>query len=236
MKTAPLLYMKLSAPGRQLELAAAMPLPHLTTWDARQGITLAIASLLTVVGSAMYLRTVLRGEKAVPHVITWALLTVLTGSSCALQITAGEGLAALPLAISTCFNATNLALGVSRGGATDMTRYSFICAGTAIVAGYLWWKAQSGALAAIFLTIAGLTAFAPTVIRTARNPEKEPQRVYWLKTAQYLFVALAVREHAVETTLYPAAWFVANAAFSCYHYRLLRKIHVAIGTPSDRVG
>ena len=110
-----------------------------------------------------------------------------------------------------------------------MTLYSFICAGTTILAGYLWWKAQSGALAAVFLTIAGLTAFLPTVIRTARNPEKEPQRVYWLKTAQYLFVALAVQQHAVETTLYPAAWFVANAAFSCYHYRLLRRPTLAIG-------
>ncbi len=180
------------------------------------------ATVLTLVMGIYTYRAATEPDK-VPHVVTWALLSLLAGTASVVQFAAGAGAGAVVLLVVAILNVTNCIVGWRKGGSPELDSLTLACAGLTVVAIALWQVSGDPTIAAVCVTVASLLAFAPTVLRTWHRPELEVQETYWVNTVRYLMATLAVDTYSWATMLLPAAWMAVNGLFSVYHFSCLRR-------------
>ncbi len=182
-----------------------------------------VATLMTVAVAGTYTYRAATVPHKVPHVVTWALLAVLAATGCAVQFAAGAGTGSIVLLVAALLNAANCVIGWSKGGARDISSTSMACAGLVLVSVLFWRGTGNTTAAAVFLTIASVFAFAPTVIRTWHSPRQEVQGTYWANAVRYLLATLAVETYSWATMLFPGTWVAVNGVFAVYHLWCLRR-------------
>ncbi len=180
-----------------------------------------LASILTLVSSVWYVSNVFTKDHKIPHAVSWGLLTVITGLAAQAQFAGGASWGAIVLLVTAICNLINFLLAISKNASHDINNYAVFCVAITILAVILWRLSSNPLWASIFLTLASVVAFIPTVMRTWLNPQMEVQRTYWLNTIRYLIAALALARYSWTTVLFPVTWFLINGLFSMYHaYRL----------------
>jgi hypothetical protein len=184
--------------------------------DAELRHNMAIAAvLLMFAANVPYVIDALAGRTA-PHFITWLLLGVITVLAFMRQLQDGAQLATVyPLLAAGIMNFLNCLVGLRQ--ATFKIKVSdWACGLAGVGAIYLWHSSNDPVLTVVFLTVASLLAFAPTVRKAWLHPESETFRTYPRNTLRYGLIAAAVNPFNLVTVLYPATWVAVNGLFTVY--------------------
>ncbi|TAL14361.1 hypothetical protein EPN95_03095 [Patescibacteria group bacterium] len=171
-----------------------------------------IAVALTFIAYIPYYRDIVRG-KTHPHIYSWALWGLLTVLIVALQIKGGAGAATWVTAAAglLCFGV--IALGL-KYGKRDITRSDTVVAILALIAIAFWLIANQPVVSIILAVIADLLAFIPTVRKSWHKPHTETLSLYITNTIRFSLALFAVQEYTILSSLWLAAWAVANGLFS----------------------
>jgi hypothetical protein len=162
----------------------------------------ALADLLTVIASVLYVRaTVL--DTAQPEIVSWAAWAALLAESTAAEITAWNPATALYTGICAlaCITVTVLSL---RRGSWVPSRLDWFSMG-AVGAGLILLLVVRSPVATVLVTVtADFAAYLPTMRHAWREPDQEPALVYALFGA------------GAGLTLYAASRTIVGAAYPFY--------------------
>lgn len=171
-----------------------------------------IATVLTFVAYIPYYRDILKG-KTRPHVYSWSLWGLLTILIVALQIKGGAGPATWVTAAAglLCIGVVILSL---KNGKRDITYSDTITAILSLIAIGFWVIAKQPVISIILVVVADMLAFFPTVRKSWNQPHTETLSLYATNALRFALAILAVKHYTVLSTLWIAAWAVANGLFS----------------------
>ena len=171
-----------------------------------------IATILTFLAYIPYYRDILRG-KTHPHVYSWGLWGLLTVLIVALQLKGGAGPAIWVTAAAglLCIGVVILSL---KRGKKDITTSDTITAILSLIAIGFWLIADQPVLSIILVVIADLLAFVPTVRKSWNKPYTETLSLYVTNGFRFSLAILAVENYTILSTLWVAAWALANILFA----------------------
>lgn len=178
---------------------------------AKQIISI-IAVVLTFSAYIPYYRDIIKG-KTHPHIYSWLLWGLLGVLVFALQVLGRAGPAAFVTLTASlmCVGVVTLSL---RHGKRDITPIDTIVALLSLVAMIFWLLVKEPVISIFFAVAADLLAFEPTVRKSWRKPYSETLSLYVTSSLRFCLAVLAIREYSLLSTLWPAAWVVANGAFA----------------------
>ena len=171
-----------------------------------------IAVVLTFLAYIPYYRDILKG-KTHPHIYSWVLWCLLTILIVALQIKGGAGAATWVTASAGLLCIGVIVLGL-RKGQRDIAVSDAITAALSLIAMGLWLIIDRPLAAIILAVTADLLAFYPTVRKSWHKPHTETLSLYVTNTLRFALALAAVENYTLLAMLWPAAWVVANGAFS----------------------
>jgi hypothetical protein len=171
-----------------------------------------IAVVLTFVAYIPYYRDILKG-KTHPHVYSWSLWGLLTVLIVALQIQGGAGAATWVTAAAglMCLGVIILSL---KHGKKYITVSDTIVATLSLIAIFFWLIIQQPIISIILVVVADMLAFFPTVRKSWHKPHTETLSLYTTNTLRFTLALLAVESYTILSSLWLAAWVVANGLFS----------------------
>lgn len=170
------------------------------------------AVALTFLAYIPYYRDIIRG-KTHPHVYSWSLWGLLTILIVALQIKGGAGVSTLVTASAglLCLGVIILSL---KKGKKDIAVSDTVTAILALVAIGFWLVANKPVASITLVVIADLLAFYPTVRKSWNQPYAETLSLFATNTIRFMLALVAIEHYTLLAMMWPAAWVVANAAFS----------------------
>lgn len=183
-----------------------------------------VAVALTFIAYFTYYRDIVKG-KTRPHIYSWSLWGLLTVLIVALQILGGAGPSTWVTASAgvLCLGVVLLSL---KNGKRYITKSDTIVALLSLLAIIFWLVIKQPVASIIFVVVADLLAFIPTVRKSWNHPYTETLSLYAITTFRFVLALLAVENYTILSALWPAAWVVANGFFSIMlisRRRVLRK-------------
>lgn len=164
----------------------------------------ASALVLTFALFVPYITAISR-QTIVPHVFSWTIWAFGTFVVFLAQLAAGGGLGAWPIGFSACLTGYIAWLAFRARGRIAITRSDwvlFILAGLAIPA---WLVTDDPLWAVVFLTLADLLGFGPTLRKAHVKPFEEHAGFFALGAIRNVLVVIALEAYSWTTVLFPAA-------------------------------
>ncbi len=170
------------------------------------------ASVLTFLAYIPYYRDILKG-KTRPHVYSWSLWALLTVLLVALQIKGGAGTAVLVTATAglLCVGVVILSL---KNGNKDITKMDTIVALLGLGAIVLWLIVKQPIASMIFVILADLFAFIPTIRKSWVDPYSETFSLYLTNFIRFLMALFAVNNYSFLSSAWILFWAFGNGAFA----------------------
>lgn len=190
-----------------------------------------IAVILTFLGYSPYFRDIFRGTTK-PHVFSWFIWIVSTGTIYLLQAASGGGPGSWVTLSLTIIMAAIFILSF-KNGSKDIKPIDFVFLLLAFVGIGLWLIIEQPILSIILLTTVDIAGFAPTIRKSWNDPYSETLSFYIITTFRHGLSIFALEHHTIITALYPAAWVIANALFAVI--LIVRRRHLAIAAPLKSV-
>jgi hypothetical protein len=166
------------------------------------------ATAIGIVSYVIYIRDVLRGRTQ-PHLYTWLIWSMTTGTFAAAIFAGGGGrgfLAPLAFFLLTC-STTLLSL---KFGTKNVTRGDALSLAAALIAILIWWQLNSPLLALIVATATDLVGYLPTVRKSYEEPWSESLASWSVWTFAIAFTVLALDAYNPLTLLSSVATAAAN--------------------------
>ncbi len=163
-----------------------------------------IALVLTFVLFVPYIRSIKR-QTTVPHVFSWMVWAFGTFVVFFAQLADGGGLGAWPIGFSACITCYIAFLSYRSRSRIEITRQDWLLFGLAISAIPGWMIASDPFWAVLFLTVADLLGFGPTLRKAYRYPYQEHMGFFALGGVRNLFVVIALEHYSWTTLLFPVA-------------------------------
>jgi len=171
----------------------------------------AVANVLTFVSAAIYFRGILSG-KTVPHVFSWLVWTIVTGTGFFAQLAGGGGIGAWVTGFTMLFTASVTGYAIFRGS-RQIACSDIITLSLAIMAIGLWVITRNPLDSVILISIIELLAFYPTFRKSWHKPFDEPLRVYLFGAVGALLALFAMENFTWTTALFPAVTVIDNVVF-----------------------
>ncbi len=164
-----------------------------------------------MVGTVCYVRSVLRRETR-PHVFTWLIWTLSTGTIAVIQFLneAGPGAWATIVATGNCLAVTLLAV---KYGEKNITRSDRVALVMAIAALALWAITDNALIAALLLTAVDGFGYYPLLRKSYDKPREEFVWLYLLSNIKHLLSISAMTSYVFINLVYPGTIFFLNSAF-----------------------
>ncbi len=164
----------------------------------------AIALVLTFLLFVPYIRSI-KQQTTVPHVFSWIVWAFGTFVVFLAQLADGGGVGAWPIGFSACITAYVALLSYRARSNIEITRQDWVLFSLAILAIPGWVIASDPFWAVLFLTIADLLGFGPTLRKAYRNPYQEHMGFFALGGVRNLLVVIALEHYSWTTLLFPVA-------------------------------
>lgn len=166
---------------------------------------LLLVPVLSLIGSASYIRAVIKGQ-AKPNRVTWVLWALAPLIAFAAEINAGVGLQSL-VTFMAGFGPLLIVIAsfISRNAVWKLTRFDFICGGLSVLGLILWLLTRQGDIAIVFAIAADGLAALPTLKKSFIDPDSESSFVFTLA-----IISSGLTLLTIDT------WTVAHAAFPIY--------------------
>jgi len=167
-----------------------------------------IASIISITGSLIYLRSVLQG-KTKPHLYTHLVWGILTAVAFFAQLSDNGGPGAWVMAITSVFIFIQVGL-CFKYGEKDIHVTDKIALAACLIAIIPWLLADNILLSVLLVTAIDVVAYYPTLRKTWVKPFEENMTGYGLGSLKFALSIWALDNISMITAFYPAALIAAN--------------------------
>lgn len=145
-----------------------------------------VTILLSLVGSSMYIRSMLQGKTA-PNKMGWFIWTLAPLAASFIILQNGGGWSAIPVFMSWIIPVFIFSLSFFiKKAYWKVSRLDIVCLISALIALYFWLIAKDIVSATLFSIIADAFGFVPTIVKAWNAPETENPYPYiagWLNAS-----------------------------------------------------
>lgn len=205
--------------------------------DSAKAVASVAAFVLTFLLFLPYIRSI-RRSTTVPHVFSWVIWAFGTFVVFLAQLAGGAGIGAWPIGFSACITSYIALLAFRSRQRLRITGQDKVLLTLAACAIPGWVVASDPFWAVLFLTIADLLGFGPTIRKAYERPYEEHLGFFALAGVRNTLVILALESYTWTTTLFPAAVGIscfAVALFLAYRRRVVPSNRLeVIRLPGDR--
>jgi hypothetical protein len=169
------------------------------------------ALLISLAGSAVYIRSILRGETK-PHLYTHLAWGIITAIAFFAQVSdnAGPGAWAIGVTAAACLLQAALALKYDE---MDITPRDHVALGISLLAIVSWVVTKDPLLSVILACVVDLVAYYPTFRKSWLKPWEENLAAYHIANVKLALSLAALANVTLVTALYPAVGLAANLVF-----------------------
>lgn len=181
----------------------------------------AIASIISIWGSVIYIRSILIGDTH-PHLYTWLVFSILTGIAFIAQIVdnAGPGSWMMGFTFLSC---SSIALLSLKYGEQTKTKSDKIALSFSLFAIVPWLLTKDPLLSVIMISLIDGVAMIPTIRKSWNKPYQENLTSFYIANFKNVIALIALTNFTLVTTLYMFSIMLANTTLiGVCHYR--RKI------------
>lgn len=165
----------------------------------------AIAALLAIFSSYLYIRDIFRGNTK-PHTYTWLIWSIVTTITFFGQWVSGGGPGSWATGVSAIVTILTLILSLRGGyGTKDITNFDKVCLVLALVAILPWLLAKSVLWSVILATLIDLIAFFPTMRKTWHAPHSESLGSMYVDAIKHSFSMFSMGSYSLINLIYPAS-------------------------------
>jgi hypothetical protein len=166
------------------------------------------AAVIGTASYAPYLRDMLRGTTK-PHVYTWLIWTLTTGTAAAGAWYGGGGYSAASQTLASCLTFLFFFLSL-RYGTKNITRSDTLILFAALFAIGLWWLLRNPLLSVLLVTVIDVIAYAPSYRKSFSEPWSESVLAWNMFTLAMIFSILSIAHYNVLTVIYLAMTVAMN--------------------------
>ncbi|MEM1404305.1 MAG: hypothetical protein AAGG55_13300 [Pseudomonadota bacterium] len=162
------------------------------------------AFVLTFFLFVPYIRSIRRKE-TVPHFFSWVVWAFGTFIVFFAQLADGAGVGAWPIGFSACITSYVALLSYRVRSKIEITTQDRVLFALAVAAIPAWAVASDPLWAVVFLTLADLLGFGPTLRKAFSHPYEEHVGFFALGGVRNALVVVALEHYSWTTVLFPAA-------------------------------
>lgn len=170
----------------------------------------AVAALLALFSSYLYIRDIFRGNSK-PHTYTWLIWTIVTAIAFLGQWVSGGGAGSWATGVAALVTGFTCVLSLHhKYGTKDITNFDKVCLVLALVSVLPWLLAKSILLSVIFATAIDLIAFFPTMRKTWYAPKSESLESMYVDAIKHSLSIYAMGSYSFINIIYPASVLVTK--------------------------
>lgn len=175
-----------------------------------QEILGAIAFVISLWGTFIYIRSILRGHTK-PHLYTWTVFSVLTCIAFIAQLSdnAGPGAWMMGATALSCFATALLSLKFGTKQHTKSDKIALFASLSAIIP---WLMTKDPLLSVIMISLIDGIAMLPTIRKSWNNPYQENLPTYWIANLKNVIALFALTNFSMVTSLYMISIMLVNTA------------------------
>lgn len=170
-----------------------------------------ISSVLMILAYIPYLWDMYRG-KTRPHIFSWLIWTLVGGITFFGQVSDKGGAGAWNTG-TWALLCLIVFLGSFKTGTRDIRMLDWFCLLSCILGIALWAITKNALYTMILMCLIDTLAFLPTFRKAYHKPSEETLSVYYLTAVTIALGLLALENHTVITTLFPATLVLSNSLF-----------------------
>ena len=173
-----------------------------------QEILGAIAFIISLWGTFIYIRSILRGDTK-PHLYTWTVFSILTCIAFVAQLSdnAGPGAWMMGATALSCFATALLSLKYGNKQHTKSDKIALVASLSAIIP---WLMTKDPLLSVIMISLIDGIAMFPTIRKSWNNPHQENLPTYWIANLKNVIALFALTNFSIVTSLYLISIMVVN--------------------------
>ena len=165
----------------------------------------AIAALLALLSSFLYIRDIFRGNTK-PHTYTWLIWSIVTTIAFFGQWVSGGGAGSWATGVAAVVTIFTLLLSLKGGyGTKDITNFDKVCLALALVAILPWLLAKSVLWSVLLATAIDLIAFFPTMRKTWHAPRSESLGSMYADAVKHSLSMYSMGSYSVINLIFPAS-------------------------------
>jgi hypothetical protein len=188
------------------------------------------AFVLTFLIFVPYILSIKRNT-TIPHFFSWAVWAFGTFVVFVAQLSDGGGIGAWPIGFSACMTSYVAFLSYRVRAKVEITGQDRVLFGLAMSAIPAWAIASDPIWAVVFLTVADLLGFGPTLRKAYSHPYQEHIGFFALGGVRFALVIVALEHYSWTTVLFPAA--VGLGCFLLAAFVLLRRVAIPQKDPTE---
>lgn len=171
-----------------------------------------LAALFAVAGNTPYLVEVVRGHVQ-PHMYTWLVGAIVSGTVCFGMLSKGAGIGALPIAASEVFTILIFLFSLKYGfkSITKSDKMFLLIALAGIVP---WLFTEDPTLSVIIAVGVDVASQAPTFRKTWTHPKTEHPILYGSNVLRHILVLFSLQTYNIATTLHSIVMLGTNTAMT----------------------
>jgi hypothetical protein len=170
----------------------------------------AIAALLALFSSFLYIRDIFRGNTK-PHTYTWLIWAIVTTIAFFGQVVSGGGPGSWATGVSAVVTIVTLILSLrGKYGTRDITNFDKVCLALAIISILPWLLTDSVLWSVLLATFIDLIAFFPTMRKTWYAPRSESLGSMYVDAVKHSLSTFSMGTYSLITLIYPLSVLVTK--------------------------
>jgi hypothetical protein len=163
----------------------------------------AIAALLALFSSFLYIRDIFRGNTK-PHTYTWLIWAIVTAIAFFGQMVSGGGPGSWATGVAALVTIITLIISLKgKYGTKDITNFDKVCLALAILAILPWLLTKNVLWSVLFATFIDLIAFFPTMRKTWHAPKSESLESMYADAVKHMLSTVSMGTYSLVTLVYP---------------------------------
>jgi len=161
----------------------------------------AVAALLALISSVLYIKDIFRGNTK-PHTYTWLIWSIVTTIAFLGQWVSGGGPGSWATGVAALVTILTLIISLWGGyGTKDITNFDKMCLVLALAAILPWLLVKSVLWSVVLATLIDLIAFFPTMRKTWHAPRSESLGSMYVDAIKH---SLSMYSYSLINLIYPA--------------------------------
>ena len=170
----------------------------------------AVAALLALVSSVIYIKDIFRGNTK-PHTYTWLIWAIVTTIAFFGQLVSDGGPGSWATGVSAIVTILTLIISLKGGyGTKDITKFDKVCLALALISILPWLLVKSVLWSVILATLIDLIAFFPTMRKTWNAPRSESLGSMYVDGVKHSLSMFSMGSYSLINLIYPASVLITK--------------------------
>ena len=170
----------------------------------------AVAALLALISSVLYIKDIFRGNTK-PHTYTWLIWSIVTTIAFLGQWVSGGGPGSWATGVAALVTILTLIISLWGGyGTKDITNFDKMCLVLALAAILPWLLVKSVLWSVVLATLIDLIAFFPTMRKTWHAPRSESLGSMYVDAIKHSLSMFSMNSYSLINLIYPASVLITK--------------------------